>query len=270
MLGKLFKHEFKATGRNFLLMYAVFAVITICNKVILEITVNSAFWSMFQDLFMIAYVLTCAIIFVMTAVLIVTRFYKNMMCDEGYLMFTLPVSVTQHLIVKSVTAFVWNVLSFIVFILSVILLLSGHGILTDMINSLSLDIISKLFDETGKQLVIFAIIIVVDVIFGVFYNTFQIYLSIAIGHLVNKHRVLISIVAYFVLNFVIQNIMSFITLAITFINPTFRYIDSMEDVGQIISYFNGLFSVSLVLTILFGLGYFFATRYILTKKLNLE
>ena len=44
--------------------------------------------------------------FVVTAVILIQRFYKNLLGSEGYLMFTLPVTVTQHLLSKTIIAVV--------------------------------------------------------------------------------------------------------------------------------------------------------------------
>ena len=47
----------------------------------------------------------------LTLVLMVYRFYKNLMTDEGYLMFTLPVSRSQLIWSKLMVALAWGVLS---------------------------------------------------------------------------------------------------------------------------------------------------------------
>ena len=63
--------------------------------------------------------------FVVTAVILIQRFYKNLLGSEGYLMFTLPVTVTQHLLSKTIIAVVMIALSGIAAFLSI-------GIFADM------------------------------------------------------------------------------------------------------------------------------------------
>lgn len=272
MLGKLLKHEFKATGRHFLLMYAFFIIITVFNKIFMEITVSNDFWQMFQVLFMIAYVLTCAAIFVLTTVLIITRFYKNMMCDEGYLMFTLPVTVSQHIISKCLVAFVWSILSAVVFFFSVLLLISGHGV-KKILNEAA-DFIALASDYCGTQLWIFAAVYGAAMIIGTLYNILQYYMSISIGQLVNKHRVLTAFGAYFGINFVLQNIISFGLLFMNLFSPFspkhFDFSTEAEAIRYALQYMNIVGIISLIISIALGAGFFFATRFILTKKLNLE
>ncbi len=270
MLGKLFKHEFIATGRHFLLMYALFFIITIFNKICLEVTItNNRFWSAFQGLFMFFYVLTCAAIFVITAVLIVSRFYKNLMCDEGYLMFTLPVTVNQHIIVKGITAYIWSVLSSLIFLLSVLLLLCGHGI-GDFLHE-ALDVIGLAAKYCGNQLYLCIFIYVIAIIIGGFYNILQVYMAIAIGQLVNKHRVLTAFAAYFGINFLIQNITSFGLIFSNAFDPGFAYIENESQMmNGFFQYMNTIGLISLIFSIVLGIAYFFITSFILNKKLNLE
>ncbi len=47
--------------------------------------------------------------------MIVLRFHKNLYSNEGYLMFTLPVKPQMLLASKTIVAFSWIIISFIVF-----------------------------------------------------------------------------------------------------------------------------------------------------------
>ena len=56
MLGKLLKHEIKATSREYLLLYGAFLIITIFNKIFLEVNTGrrNTMISIFQNIFMAA------------------------------------------------------------------------------------------------------------------------------------------------------------------------------------------------------------------------
>ena len=54
----------------------------------------------------------------LAVVLGVIRFYKNLFTKEGYLTFTLPVTSTQHILVKSTTAVLVQIVSIIAIMLS--------------------------------------------------------------------------------------------------------------------------------------------------------
>lgn len=273
MLGKLFKHEFKATGRHFLLMYLVFFAITFCNKLFLEFSVaNNRFWSCFQSLFMLIYGLTCAAIFVITAVLIVNRFYKNLMCDEGYLMFTLPVTINQHIIVKAIVAFVWSLLSTVIFFISIIILACGHG-LGEFFSELG-ELIAEVTTYYSGPFYLFLILTIIGCIIGVLFSILQAYLAIAIGQLVNKHRVLTSFAAYFAINFAIQTLSTFALVFVGSRDIDYLFLDNLnsktEAISAVFQYINAASGISLVFSVVLGTIFFFVTSFILSKKLNLE
>ena len=98
MLSKLLRHEFRATGRIMLPVYALLLVscggCTLFGRLLgryPESTVLSVVQTVFATLFGV----TTFGMLLLTLVLMVYRFYKNLMTDEGYLMFTLPVSRSQ-------------------------------------------------------------------------------------------------------------------------------------------------------------------------------
>lgn len=270
MLGKLFKHEFKATGRHFIIIYSVFFLITLFNKLFLEISVPSnRFFSYFQNIFMIFYVIMCAAIFIITSVLVVYRFYKNLMCDEGYLMFTLPVTIEEHIIVKMITSFVWMVLSTITFFISILILVSGHGF-EDTFSQI-FDLIREVSTYFQSQFTVFVLIYLCIHIVGTLYNILQYYFALSIGQLVGKHRILASIGAYFAINFVIQNIIGFLFIFTNALNlESYYLIDESEITENIFEYLNTFGLIALALNIALAVFFFFATKIILTKKLNLD
>ena len=109
MLSKLLRHEFRATGRIMLPVYALLLVscggCTLFGRLLgryPESTVLSVVQTVFATLFGV----TTFGMLLLTLVLMVYRFYKNLMTDEGYLMFTLPVSRSQLIWSKLLVALV--------------------------------------------------------------------------------------------------------------------------------------------------------------------
>ena len=86
---------------------------------------NSTFGFMLPAISSMLYMGVMMAAFVVTAVILIQRFYKNLLGSEGYLMFTLPVTVTQHLLSKTIIAVVMIALSGIAAFLSI-------GIFADM------------------------------------------------------------------------------------------------------------------------------------------
>ena len=111
MLGKLLKYEYKATSRYFIGLYIVLALLTIGNKIMLIIEDTSDVQLRVVDILfgiiMASYVIAIIAIAVATVVLMLRRFYFNMLKDEGYLTFTLPATVGQHIASKMIVCITW-------------------------------------------------------------------------------------------------------------------------------------------------------------------
>ena len=99
MLGKLMKHEFRATRRVMLPLYLILLVTAVAANFSTRMLFDSRHWALttLGTLLVISFGVAVAGVCVMSVLLMVQRFYKNLLQDEGYLMFTLPVSVHQHI-----------------------------------------------------------------------------------------------------------------------------------------------------------------------------
>ena len=95
MLGKLLKHEFRATGRIMLpLMGALLALALMANLSIRGMTSSLSDIPALRILFILILIffgMGIVAVGVMALVVMVSRFYRNLLKSEGYLMFTLPV-----------------------------------------------------------------------------------------------------------------------------------------------------------------------------------
>ncbi|MDR3051979.1 MAG: hypothetical protein LBU67_09715 [Oscillospiraceae bacterium] len=123
MLGKLLRNELKATGRLFLILYALLALMTGFYKVSRLLPTRFVVTqSIMVAVSTALYVVIVVGVVAMSFVIMVQRFYKNLLGDEGYLMHTLPVTAGQHILAKLMVSLLWNVLSFALVLLSVALL----------------------------------------------------------------------------------------------------------------------------------------------------
>lgn len=274
MLSKLLKHELKATSRYFFPLYLALLCITILNKFFFEINITHSsfsFLDFFRGLILAAYILIICTVFVVGFIITILRFYKNLLGDEGYLMFTLPVKIHQHITSKLIISLFWSFLSVIMFIISISILLTGTGFLSEFWVELT-KVINEGYRIVGNKLTLSIFLFIVLIPIGQITSILMFYVSISIGHLSNKYKILGSIVAYFIINFIIQ----FISTAFMFIyglnNNNFETLNdsSASFAIDMVTFMNDTFIFSLVFTIIFGSIFFLATNYILTKKLNLE
>lgn len=125
MLGKLLKQDFRATARIMLPLYAAVPVLGLFTNLITRLCENQNGFLIRAISALVSFVFSLSLIaaVVTTVVLMVLRFYRNLMTDEGYLMFTLPVSTTELIFSKLIVSVVWFLGTFAVDALG--LLLSG-------------------------------------------------------------------------------------------------------------------------------------------------
>ena len=273
MLGKLIKYEFKACGRVFFPIYIGILVLAAANGLFNNYNIfqfeNGGFsfsiGSIQNILILVLFALFVAL-FVLTIVLTIQRFKKNLLEDEGYLMFTLPVSSTNLILSKYLVALIFIVLSTIVAVLSFIFigLLSGNVSFSDIMSIIRLEIFERLFEM--QDLWKFALMRVV--IFMILYSTFilTVYLSISVGQLpqFNKFRVVAGVIAFFLINMIISYIQNFIN---RFMENSYVYDDIMNGMTFTFTTYD---MIGFVLNILIIVALFMGTDWILNKKLNLD
>ena len=117
MLGKLLKYEFKATSRILLPLYGALLIFAFIVKIFIGTKldgVNMDFLGGIPAVVSIfTYGATMAAVFIVTIFIIIQRFYKNLLGDEGYLMNTLPVSTTSNISSKLISAIIWSLVVFL-------------------------------------------------------------------------------------------------------------------------------------------------------------
>lgn len=269
MLGKLLKYEIKATARIFLPFYAVLLVSAAVHKLISDLSLSE--WQAPEVISMMIYVIILSGMFVMTLIVMVQRFYKNLLSDEGYLMLTLPVHVWEHIISKLLVSMMWTTLSGIMAILSIFIIAYYRTLAAEFIQFFK-NSIQSLYNSLGISIVHYLVAIVLLYIISLAATNVLIYASIAIGHLLNRHRILASLGAFIALSTVSQvlfAVVGFIPATKYFINIDIYYNTpyNLQTVERIFS-FGMWYSIAF-----FGLmtaGYFLITNYILSRHLNLE
>jgi len=271
MLGKLIKHEYKATYKTFLLLYGGLLLLTLLNKVNLVIDIDNPILDTVQTFLMFLYMIIILATFIVTIVVIIMRFYKSLLGDEGYLSFTLPVSAGSHLISKLVVAATWLVASVVSIIISLFVLLWDAE---------TIEFINKGWNEFKNFLeydgaVLFIFILIIYLIIAVFTSPITYYVSMAIGQLFTRHKLIGSVVGYFIYSMVSQ-ILSMILLVATTLGKWDLLSNGNVDLNtalganEYISYMNNLLIGQGIIMIILGIGGFFVTKILLEKKLNLD
>lgn len=258
---KLLKYEWKACARICLPTYGAILLLAFCNRILnaanmFDPNTVSIFYFL-RFIAIAAYSCMLMLAFGVTIVILIQRFYKNLLGDEGYLMFTLPVTVSQHIASKALVALVMCILSGITTLLSVFIL-NPH--IEDF------NIVFFLDDGTNFLHVLeFFFLCMLCIICAILFA----YFCISLGHLAKKHRIAMAIVWYFVLSNAAQIIMA-IFLSSPLADMFF------EGLGNIVNPLPPTVQVHLMLlsfcaiVAAAGAALFFGIRYILTNRLNLE
>ena len=120
MLRKLLKHEFRATGRIMLPVIGILLATSVAANLSLRYLLGSNAWffSMLGILLLTAFGFAIFGVFIVSFILMIQRFYKNLLQDEGYVMLTLPVSIHQHIWSKLIVSSVWFIVTALAVILS--------------------------------------------------------------------------------------------------------------------------------------------------------
>ncbi|MGB4658561.1 MAG: hypothetical protein WBI07_05245 [Mobilitalea sp.] len=261
MLGKLFKHEFKATARLLLPLYLVLAVMTLMDRIVINLDIFTGVLSIIPGIISFIYVISIIAIIVVSFVIIILRFYKNLMTDEGYLMFTLPAKSSELINSKLFASMLWTFASVIGVAASIFCLFITPERFVKLQEGFSLAFAELEVAFQGKVTILIIEFILLFLI-ALINSILEIYFSIAIGQLFNGHKVLGSFGAYIVISTVIQ-ILSTLVLALVGLSNHYRF-NEFSSLPDIVMPFSILFL--LVTTVIYYLG----TDLIFKKKLNLE
>lgn len=267
MLRKLLKLEFKATGRTFLPLYLALIILAVVQRISMIINSNvtetvayQVFSTIIPTLFGVVVVAICA----MTLFVMIQRFHKNLLGNEGYLMFTLPVKSSQLIWSKLIPVIVWCIVSVFVGSLAFMILFVNPISLSEFIQEFKMEF-SMIPLSDLRSVIQLGIEFILLCIAGLASQILSIYMCLAIGHLASKHRILTAFGVYVALNIVLSNMM----FAFMSASEKYNIFDTFMSMPneQTMHY---MFIGSITLAVVESIIYFIVTKVILEKRLNLE
>ena len=226
MLGKLLKHEFRATARFMWVIYAAMLVLSIGSHFAIRYMDRPETYQILRVLaVMVTFLWVLALIFgaVMTLVLMVHRFYKNYLTDEGYLMFTLPVSIHSMIFSKLIVAVVWTILTVLVMMLGI-----GLAVLDSSALQMVAEFVRQVIQFTTAKITLNATAMIIEIvlvtILGIAGSMMQFYAAMSLGYGFTGHKGLWSVICYFGITVLFQIIGSVMLIG----TPTGVWLNSME------------------------------------------
>ena len=276
MVKKLFKYEWISARRFLVPLSLVLIGLAVVGRLTylidaetISVKALSLLVGLAQGLVTTFNVLAIGALFLISQIMLVVRFYRNIVGQEGYLTMTLPVTPGTHIFVKtvfSVLVSVWNVL---LSVCSLCILGIGTEVENDILAGIS-QITDVVIEKAGT--VNFALYIAELVLLGVVALFFQFslfYACIAVGQQMKKHRVLGALLSYAVW-YVFTQIISVITTVVVMIFE--EQLDAFLDVIALnpVPWLHGILVVLIVFNAALALVFYLVSRFMLTKKLNLE
>lgn len=277
MLGKLLKYEMKASARTLLPLYLgtlIVAVICAVQAAMMVGTgnVNGGWWiegpldsGVITGFIFLLFFALCVAIMVLTAMIVIQRFNKSLIGDEGYLMFTLPVTHAQLLNSKLIAGLLWVVVGTIVMgLASLIIFMPVFLAVPDMDWAYFWNEVQYMlsqynpFSQIALSVVAGLLTIVATIL--------TVYLSIMIGQMeqCSKYRVAVSVVMFFVINWLFSligtNVLNVLSLDWN------NYIGSS---AEFVALYNRMMAADIAGTLIQCAICFAAVVWMMKKKLNL-
>ena len=275
MVRKLYKHEFWALFKWIIPLNLFCLVLAIISRINLEFSDSEATniaAAIMAFVFMLSVIALVAISFV----IVIVRFYKNLLSHEGYLTFTVPVTPVTHIVCKLICGTAVLLMS------SLVLGLSFGIIASEGISSSDLSEVFEAFEyifgfdfsviPLYRVVVLFVSYGILSV-FSVMHGLLFIYAAMALGQRSRRNRVSWAVGWYFIISTIRSIITNVINGLLTY-SGEHAYVEPVYDAGEMammaVDSLQITATFGIIENVIWGSIFFGITYYILTHKLNLE
>lgn len=263
MLGKLLKHELRSTSRIMGPLYVVLLVLSVFSNLSIRLfdASDSILLDILGGLIIAAFVIAVLAACIMSFVLMINRFRTNLMSSEGYLMFSLPVSVHQLVWSKIIASVIWFAATFLAVLLSGLIISFRAEYITDFF-SLARELFRSLtayYTINGAAFIIEGLVLIFLVSASI---CLLFYASMAVGHSFANRKTLMSVVFFFVFQFVTQIVGTLSAWGAGSLNLDWN----IEPFAAV----HAAMGVAIVCSLIYGAVFYTLTTYFLKKHLNLD
>ena len=275
MTGRLIKYELRSSIKLMGVIWAALIVTSFLfsissnfmGNIMRSSSIASTLINLFQGITGMLYIAVFIATAAASVVIIIMRFYKGLLSDEGYLMHTLPVKPWQLITAKGVSALIIVCASVIVSILS-FMILAGTGSFGAIVEFC--DLIREMFREEPKVILVAAELIVL-VILSLLKSIYQIYASLSIGQLAGKYRILLSLGAYVGINIVITVLTVLIMMLLDVTGALSGWSSvSLNTVNDMLNAGQTVLGFAAAVTVIQLAAFHVITERILSLRLNLQ
>ena len=276
MTGKLIKYEFRSIVKIMGIGWAALLSMALFAGLFDLIAFRQNDMEGFGHLTEIASAITSFLygslfvaIIVVTVLIILMRFYRGLLRDEGYLMHTLPVKTWQLITAKGVVAAAVSLISILAATLSVLILMAFEG----RIEYFG-EFMSELLRTLGKYPAYIAILLEA-LLLGVCWIAamiYKAYAALSIGQLAQKHRIALSVGAWIgigVVFLILMSILGNLSFSSAFSDWLEGILEGMVNDSPLNAIQVGMWILILVEAVQIAI-FHVVSEQILRRKLNLE
>lgn len=271
MFGKLMKYEMRYLIRIFAPMWAAVLALCVLSRLTLKPNMDGMMYVEGSEAILPVIIVMLTVFAIITMMIVATvvllqRFYKGMYGDEGYLMFTLPVTSGSLIHSKALTAMIMMLGTELLTFAGVMIMVSYPQIWNeiDLTFNEMFQMLLEMNHLTSTEFAFLAAWVVIAGLLQIAQGIYTVYLAISIGQLWKKHPVAGAIIAYYL-----------ITLILSFAIGGF----GMTKQGAIPEFFaadlnyGAALAATLIVTTLYSIAVIvissLVTKLIMDKKLNL-
>lgn len=274
MLRKLLKHEFRATGRVILPIFGLLLLSAVGANLSIRGMTNaqSTFLNTLGTILIMLFFLAIIAVGIVALAVMVSRFYKNLLQDEGYVMMTLPVSIHQQVWSKLIVSTVWFAATVLVIILACFVTAFDIRFMGELWQEVK-NIVHAVIRYNHMDIVVNGIGFLVELlllcIMASIAFCLRAYSAMAIGFSRPNHKGLFSVASYIVIGVVVQILGG---IGISLLNDSWFH-------RLLLGWEPQLFATAamhlgmwflIVLELIYCAVFYFLTVYFLQKHLNLE
>ena len=224
------------------------------------------FLALLSGIIIFGFVLALIATFVVAVILAILRFRSNLMADEGYVMFTLPVSTHTLVWSKLIVSAVWFLGAVVVDVLSLLALVANVEMFWEL---------GRVFQEIADQWNAYyvgngvAFLVECLLLFLVFcvVACLEFYTPLAIGHSFAQHKMLLSVAFFFAIQVVTQIVSGMLLFAgVPMLDSMDGWLNSLTPATAI----HGFMWGSILISAIYGAILYCITIRMLHRHLNLE
>lgn len=274
MLRKLLKHEFRATGRVILPIFGLLLLSAVGANLSIRGMTNaqSTFLNTLGTILIMLFFLAIIAVGIVALAVMVSRFYKNLLQDEGYVMMTLPVSIHQQVWSKLIVSTVWFAATVLVIILACFVTAFDIRFMGELWQEVK-NIVHAVIRYNHMDIVVNGIGFLVELLLLCIMPSIafclRAYSAMAIGFSRPNHKGLFSVASYIVIGVVVQILGG---IGISLLNDSWfhRLLLGWEpQLSATAAMHLGMWFL-IVLELIYCAVFYFLTVYFLQKHLNLE